>query len=143
MLARAVDLSGTPWARIALSEREDTWCLVDAVDLPWIAGHRWNRGWWPKTPHKFYAKRNIGPDRATIYLHREVLIRADYRPFHEICALLGDHINGQSLDNRRANLRWATPKENNANRIPRDRVPSLDRIVARLLATHDREEIPW
>lgn len=46
-----------------------------------------------------------------------------------------DHKNGQSLDNRKANLRWLTEAQNRANRVGLERCPSLDSIVARLLAT--------
>lgn len=47
---------------------------------------------------------------------------------------LVDHINGQPLDDRKANLRWSTTAANTANRIPWSRVPTLDQIVARLMA---------
>jgi hypothetical protein len=59
-------------------------------------------------------------------------MRADPRD-ELFCSLhVVDHINGQSLDNRRANLRWATITENRHNRIERSAVPSLEKIVAQL-----------
>jgi hypothetical protein len=83
-------------------------------------------------------------ERSTIYLHREILVRA--WPAQARLALThhGDHANGQSLDNRRANLRWLTLAENRRHRIPRDRIPSLEAIVAQLLADlGEREDVPF
>lgn len=135
-----VDLSNTPWRRIWLSERDGIWCLVDAIDYEWLtapvlAGGRamtWNVSWGSRTPWQKYAKRNTGADRATVRMHREIMLRADPDGYGH--KLVVDHINGQTLDNRRANLRWATAAQNRMNMRERDQIPSLDSIVARLLA---------
>ncbi len=136
-----IDLSGTPWRWLELSERRGIVCLVDAEDYDWLIGWRWNWGWHCNTPWKHYAKRNVGAERSTVYMHREILIR-DPLSFEilpeelELAATHhGDHRNGQSLDNRRANLRWLTPAENRASRKPREQIPSLEAIVRRLLAS--------
>jgi hypothetical protein len=60
---------------------------------------------------KFYAARNkiIGPGRTRkVYLHREMMNPPDN--------LLVDHKYGDSLDNRRSNLRLATNSQNNTNK---------------------------
>lgn len=132
--AAALDLAGTPWRRIILSERRDIWCLVDAVDYAWLIANNWNYGWHNRTPWKFYAKRNVGPARSTVYMHREILLRADPQPVEFTSWRHADHGNGQSLDNRRCNLAWATPEENKANTRRRHEIPSLESIVAGLLA---------
>lgn len=142
----AMDLTGTPWRRINL--QDDHWCLVDADDYDWLLQWRWNCGSHYRAPSKWYAKRNVGSERSTIYLHRVLLARFDPRPFDFMAAHHGDHVNGQSLDDRRENLRWATPADNRAWRRPRDQVPSLEAIVAELvagLAPADRalERIPF
>jgi hypothetical protein len=131
-----VDLSATPWRLIRLSEREGIYCLVDADDYGWLTENTWNVSWGSRTRWQLYAKRNVGADRATVRMHREILIRHDPRSDRFMANRHGDHVNGQTLDNRRVNLRWLTPAENSANRRPREKIPSLESIVAELLTAH-------
>ncbi|MBN8987449.1 MAG: HNH endonuclease [Rhizobiales bacterium] len=142
-----VDLSWTPWRRIMLSPRDNVWTLVDACDHAWLSEHVWNEwhagaGDWMR-----YAKRNVGPDRATVRMHREILIVADPRSERFLRTHVGDHVNGQTLDNRRANLRWSTKLANARNRRPQGSAPSLDAIVLELLATlgprPEIQEVPF
>lgn len=142
------DLIGTPWRGLWLSERDGIWCLVDAIDFEWLSANLWNVSWGSRTPWQRYGKRNIGPDRATVRMHREIMLRAEpdgYGPKLHV-----DHVNGQTLDNRRANLRWATNAQNSANRRERSQILSLDVIVQQLMQDALRgalkpqlEEIPW
>jgi hypothetical protein len=132
-----VDLSWTPWRRIMLSARDNIWTLVDATDYGWLSEHVWNvwhAGSGRHDSWMLYAKRNEGPGRATVRMHREILIRADPRDEKFMAAHIGDHGNGQTLDNRRANLGWGTQQQNNRNRRPRGTAPTLDAIVLQLLA---------
>ena len=80
--------------------------LVDDADYEYLSAFRWraitnSRG-------KLYAARNAG-EKITVLMHRELLGLAygDRRK--------GDHENGNTLDNRRANLRIATQSQNSAN----------------------------
>jgi hypothetical protein len=129
-----IDLSQTPWRRIWLSPREPIWTLVDAVDYEWLSKNIWNVSWGSRTPWQKYAKRNVGVDRATLRMHREIQIVADPREDDFVSAHPVDHLNGQTLDNRRANLRWATKQQNNINRRARGTAPSLEDIVRELVA---------
>lgn len=119
--------------RIDLRQRDDTWCLVDAEWFGRLIETRWNVGWHANTPWKFYAKRNVGAARSTVYMHREILKRADPRGEDFESWHVVDHINGQSLDNRVCNLRWVTPTENKQHQLPRAAIPSLQQIVAELV----------
>lgn len=132
-------LDGSPWRQLWLSERHSIWCLVDADDWEWIGQWRWNWAWHRNSQYSRYAKRNVGTARSTVYLHRELMIH--YEPdFNR--ALVVDHINGQSLDNRRANLRGLTSAQNSACRVPWDRIPSIERVARQLLKNHQPAEAP-
>jgi hypothetical protein len=141
-----IDLSATPWRRITLSARDNVWCLVDAIDFDWLSARTWNVSWGSRTPWQLYAKRNIGRDRATLRMHREIMIAADPRAEDFMAEHPVDHGNGQTLDNRRTNLAWVTPAQNQANKRPRAKLPSLDAIVLQLMAEHGyapAQEVPF
>lgn len=90
--------------------------LLDGADLEWARKWRWH---WRKDKRnkKFYATRSTWEDgrRKTLYLHVEVLRRSKKkRPtaLHRI----SDHIDGDTLNCRLDNLRWATGEMNGKNR---------------------------
>lgn len=86
-------------------------CIVDAADYKWLM--QWN--WSAERDHKrneFYAGRRAYRDDGSdkISMHRLILglTKGD--------TLKGDHWNGNTLDNRRKNLRVATNHQNQYNR---------------------------
>lgn len=136
MNALCRDLTHTGVRIIMLSERLDILCLVDAVDYDWLTENNWNVSWGSRTPWQHYAKRNVGRERATVRMHREIMKQADPRSERFMARRHVDHRNGQTLDNRRCNLRWVTNAENCANKRPRGAIPSVQQILADLLAEH-------
>lgn len=76
--------------------------VVDDDDLEWVNQWKW-------CYHNGYATRSIwnGSRVFTVRLHRELLQAPP--------GLQVDHINGDKLDNRRANLRLATNAQNGMN----------------------------
>lgn len=83
--------------------------LVDDDDLPLVLPHRW-RYWYTGSG---YAARQIGSSRRgekkLVMMHRLILDLDG----NEVEA---DHINGNTLDNRRSNLRVVTHAQNMQNR---------------------------
>jgi hypothetical protein len=81
--------------------------LVDDEDFDWL--NQWN--WfatWNKKLKKYYAQKNVWDGRQrSISMHQEILGK---RLGFEI-----DHINRDSLDNRRRNLRFVTRSQNMLN----------------------------
>ncbi|MDO5300275.1 MAG: HNH endonuclease [Clostridia bacterium] len=75
--------------------------LIDYADYPAVRTHRW---WVDKGSGYFVTSK----DGRLVYLHRMLM------PCPE--GLVCDHINRNKLDNRRSNLRYATPQENSRNR---------------------------
>ena len=148
-LGDALDLSWTPWRFIPLSATDPSIrALVDVVDYDELSEFVWNvwhgggRNAW-----QIYAKRNVGVTRATVRMHRVIMIAADPQPDEFIASHVVDHINRQTLDNRRANLRWLTSRANVFNRGSRGSAPSIDDIVRDLIAglgaRPSLEEIPF
>lgn len=85
--------------------------LVDDDDYARLNKHKWHAQWVPNT-RSFRAvrssKRNKKGEQRAIYMHR-VIMHA--RPGQQV-----DHINHNTLDNRKQNLRLCTRAENQHNR---------------------------
>jgi hypothetical protein len=107
---------------LQLSDRIDCYCLLDAQDHEWARHWLWRHTFGsgalhPETgviarPDHIYAIRSVG--RTLEYLHRTILTRAEGPPPEP--GMIGDHRNGDTLDNRRCNLRWASKSMNAKNR---------------------------
>lgn len=104
--------AGHEW-RIYANARASVWSIVDEDDYLFFNGHLWHA---LNTKGKSYLARSIGPRHARnlLYLHREIMKRSGVIPPSNYHVLV-DHINGNSMDNRKENLRWATVLENNRN----------------------------
>lgn len=87
--------------------------IVDVADLPLVAGY----SWWAKiNGNTVYAAADIqhGPGKRERLLMHRVIMNASRGE-------MVDHIDGNGLNNRRANLRIATKSQNMMNsRVRRD-----------------------
>ena len=98
---------GYAYRRIPLGEGRFT--IVEPADYYKFGHLKWSAA---GENERFYAvrvlKQTIAGRVKTSFLHREILDAPK--------GTLVDHENGDSLDNRRANLRFATPAQNTYNR---------------------------
>lgn len=86
--------------------------LVDDGD-EWVTEWKWYAMTRPRTTYVSRADILPGGYRTSYLLHR-VIMRSTTR--HSIVHFEVDHVNGDGLDNRRENLRLATPAQNAHNR---------------------------
>ena len=85
-------------------------CLVDFADFKWLCKYKWN-----------VARNTVG----TIYARG--YYKGSSKRMHRVITnapknLLVDHINGNTLDNRRNNLRLVTSTQNAMNRKPNGKI---------------------
>ena len=98
---------GYVFRRIPLTQGK--YALVDPEDFERLNKYKWHA---IKSKNTFYASRTIrlGKNKLkNIKMHREILDPPDH--------LYVDHINHHGFDNRKANLRTATHRQNSYNRI--------------------------
>lgn len=102
---------------IFLGGSTDLYCIVDLEDFEWARQWKWkpirSRGKAEKV-YAFRTTRTAGGRHVNRWLHKEVLLRAMGLPPSRD-HVIGDHLDGQSLNDRRPNLRWATVSQNNRN----------------------------
>jgi len=88
--------------------------MVDDIDYDWISKYHWQYKVGSNGKYKYngYAKRGI----KCIGMHREIMERIVGKIFSFIEV---DHINGDTLDNRRCNLRLCDKFQQNQNSVKR------------------------
>jgi len=102
--------------RIYGNDQASIWAIVDEEDYHWFVQWRWtakvSRG--GKKIYLFRPAYAGGARRRSIYLHVEIMKRTGIEPPSAVHGIT-DHRNGNSLDCRRRNLRWATRSMNRRN----------------------------
>jgi len=84
--------------------------LIDAADAPLVREYSWHLKTQAARPDHIYAQTSMrlpGGRKKSVLLHRMIM---DARPGEVV-----DHVNGDTLDCRRKNLRLATARGNSTN----------------------------
>lgn len=81
--------------------------LIDSADSSLVSGFKWYAGGSEKRFFAAHDRALPGGGKKTILMHRLIL---DADP-----SVVVDHINGDALDNRRANLRLCSRRQNSWN----------------------------
>jgi hypothetical protein len=100
---------------------QNRYALVDDQDYEWAMQWKWHVGRVQKN-HWYAMRKGIGPrgNLTTIYLHIELMKRIQDVP--DCGVWFVDHVDGDGLDNRRHNIRWATRSENAQNTAAKRRL---------------------
>lgn len=122
----------TEECRIYLCRRDETiFCIVSNEDFAWASQWRWQFTW-DRHRKKMYATRSTreaGNRRVKYYMHKQILERTGKvqpSPKHTI----GDHGDGNSLNNQRYNIDWATHSMNAINRRKPTPIAANDNNIA-------------
>lgn len=102
--------------RVYLDRDCEIFALVSPGRYAWVTQWRWKWNW-DRTKTKRYAIRCtwINGRRVTIYMYKAILVETGKVQPSELHTI-GDHQNGESLDNQDDNLEWATRSQNRRNR---------------------------
>lgn len=102
--------------RIYLSSNDETiFAVVSPEDYAWAQQWKWSYTW-DRHKRKMYATRTTRtkerPRAYKIYLHKAILSERMESVPPSDKHTIGDHGDSDSLNNRRDNLEWVTPRMN-------------------------------
>lgn len=100
---------------ITIGARAQYETRVSPEDYEFLLTFKWTFARSHKNGELIYARRSVreGTYNRTVLMHHVVMARADLvKPSKDHTA---DHWDGDSLNNQRGNLRWATPTQQMAN----------------------------
>lgn len=101
--------------KLFLRRTADIHCLIDPEDYEWAIKWKWDTVGSRNCLNRYASRATwANGKRARLYLHKEIMKRSGVKPKYKDRTMV-DHINGNTLDNRRCNLRWANAAMNRHN----------------------------
>lgn len=90
---------------------QNQFAIVDDVCFEWLSQWKWYAQWSPHT-ESYYAAREVRKNGARFieWMHREI-VKISRRDSREV-----DHVDHDTLNNRKKNLRVVSRRENHENR---------------------------
>jgi len=101
-------ITETTWIDLTRGHRT----LVDADAASWLSRMKWHATSGRRCGVTAARNEKVGDRRVKSLMHRVIMLAEG----HNLTGKYVDHINGDTLDNRRVNLRVATPQESSFNR---------------------------
>lgn len=102
------------WRVLQLGERGEDWItILDREDYNWALEWLW---FIIPSGYAVRSRQKVDPPGGKlIWLHREIMKRAEPKSERYEASHVVDHLSGFPLDNRKENLRWATLRMNAKN----------------------------
>jgi hypothetical protein len=120
---------GYTYRQIYLGDGE--WTIVEPADYYRLGNIKWCLGGHERKSYAIGGIRNNMGGVKIVYLHREIMTAPKGR--------IVDHKNGDSLDNRRANLRIATHAQNSSNKR-KTRTKTTSRFIG---VSYEKSQNRW
>lgn len=117
--------------RVYLDKACTIYCVVSPGDYEWAIQWRWHYTM-DRRKKKYYATRMTrGAGRQIkVYMHKAILIERMQITQPTNKHIIGDHGDGESRNNTRGNLAWATRRQNNLTALSHPSRQARPNVVA-------------
>ena len=110
----------------------EIFCVVSEEDYMWALQWQWHYTM-DRRKKKYYATRMTrvtGGRQIKVYMHKAILIERMQIEQPTDMHIIGDHGDGESRNNTRGNLTWATRRQNNLTALSHPSRQDRPNVVA-------------
>jgi hypothetical protein len=117
--------------RIYLDSTATIYCVVSEEDYEWAIQWSWHYTM-DRRKKKYYATRMTrgGGRQIKVYMHKAIIIERMQIEQPTKKHVIGDHGDGESRNNTRGNLAWATRRQNNLTALSHPSRQARPNVVA-------------